>query len=661
MLGAFAILLVWASPVPAQMRDRDLSESSLEELMNIEVYSASRHLQDTKEAPSSVTLITADDIQRYGYRTLADILRSVRGFYVRYDRNYSYLGVRGMSRPGDFNCRVLLLIDGHRLNDNIYDQAMIGTEFPLNIDLIDRVEVVRGPVSSLYGANGFFGVINVITKKGGDIDGLELSSDADSFGTYEGRITYGRRFSELEALFSGSFYGSRGQDRLFYQAFQTPQANSGFALHLDDDQLGSIFANLSFRNFRLQALHGTRDKGIPTASYGTVFNRPGTRTTDAHTYFDLDYERSFATGWGVLARLFYDRYVYQGTYIFGSSTPTSGVNPNIDLGDGRWWGGELKLNRRIHERHNLTLGGEYRRNFRQEQSNYDINPYYLYVWERRNSYTGAAYVQDEFRISKTLLLNAGFRWDYYNEISRRISPRAALIYLPRRSTTLKLVYGTAFRTPNQYELYYWAADALPNPKLKPETIRTTELVWEQDLNDKLRFSASGFYNQQSQLIALQQLASGELKFGNADSVRSAGLELELDGKTTSGWDGGLSYSFQNSRDEVIEHGLTNSPHHLAKLRLSAPLLRNKLFASLDAQYTSSRMALAGNSVRGFPFFNCTLLGRNLGKGVSWSLSVYNLLDRKYFDPGSPELVQDSIQQDGRSFRLKFTWNLGKRQ
>src|SRR5437016_3506281 len=90
----------------------DLSEATLEQLGNIKVYSASKHAQTTGEAPSSVTVITAAEIQRHGYRTLADILRAVRGFFVTYDRNYSSLGVRGFARPGDFNTRILLLVDG---------------------------------------------------------------------------------------------------------------------------------------------------------------------------------------------------------------------------------------------------------------------------------------------------------------------------------------------------------------------------------------------------------------------------------------------------------------------------------------------------------------------------------------------------------------------
>lgn len=106
-----------------------LAQLSLQDLMQIEiptVVSASKYAQKTTEAPSAVTVITADDIQKYGYRTLADILNSVRGFYVTYDRGYHYVGVRGFNRPGDFGGRILLMVDGHRMNDPLYDTVAAG-------------------------------------------------------------------------------------------------------------------------------------------------------------------------------------------------------------------------------------------------------------------------------------------------------------------------------------------------------------------------------------------------------------------------------------------------------------------------------------------------------------------------------------------------------
>ena len=154
------LLCTLAGPVAAQPHTGAEQEApvTLEQLLSMDVervFGASRFQQSVLEAPASVSIITRDDIERFGYRTLADILRVARGFYVSNDRNYSYVGVRGFSRPGDYNTRVLVMIDGHRLNDNVYDQAAVGTEFPLDVELIERVEVVRGASSSLYGTRAW--------------------------------------------------------------------------------------------------------------------------------------------------------------------------------------------------------------------------------------------------------------------------------------------------------------------------------------------------------------------------------------------------------------------------------------------------------------------------------------------------------------------------
>ena len=131
------LLLLFAASAAAQQAPNDLGQASLEELGSIQVYGASKHLQSASDAPASVSIVTADEIQKYGYRTLADILESVRGFYITYDRDYTFIGVRGFGRLGDWNSRILLLVDGHRINNNIDGQAMIGTEFLVDVDLIE--------------------------------------------------------------------------------------------------------------------------------------------------------------------------------------------------------------------------------------------------------------------------------------------------------------------------------------------------------------------------------------------------------------------------------------------------------------------------------------------------------------------------------------------
>src|SRR2546428_12371828 len=235
--------LNWAADSStAATRPVEPTEISLEELIKMEVpvvEAASKYRQKTTEAPSSVTIITSDEVKKYGHRTLADILQTVPGMYVTYDRNYSFLGVRGFSLGGDNN-RILLLVDGHRLNNSLSDSAFIGTEFIVDVDLIERVEIIRGPGSSLYGNNAFFGVINVITRKGRDMagNGVEVSSEIGSFETYKARVSYGKQFKNgLELLLSGTYYDSEGQDQLFYKQFKTPANNNRVAVNAHKETL----------------------------------------------------------------------------------------------------------------------------------------------------------------------------------------------------------------------------------------------------------------------------------------------------------------------------------------------------------------------------------------------------------------------------------------
>jgi outer membrane receptor protein involved in Fe transport len=258
----------------------DPTQLSIEELFEVKVYSASKYEQKTTEAPGSITVITADEIRLQGWRTLADVLRSVRGLYVTYDRNYSYLGVRGFARMGDYNSRVLLLVDGYRLNEPVYDSALIGTEFPLDLDLVDRIEVVRGPGSSVYGSNAFFGVVNVITRSGGDLQGAEAAAAVQSFGTDAERVSVGGRTAGgVEWLASTSRYRSRGQD-LYFAEFDDPATHDGLAQGLDGDAVDQAFSKVSYAGFTLMDGYSRRSKDIPTASYTTRNSaRPGRRAS----------------------------------------------------------------------------------------------------------------------------------------------------------------------------------------------------------------------------------------------------------------------------------------------------------------------------------------------------------------------------------------------
>lgn len=642
-----------ARAAPDEPQARDLTQLPLERLMAMEVVSASKFPQRLAEAPASVTILTAADIRDYGHRTLADVLRSVRGLYVSYDRNYSYLGVRGFSRPGDYNTRVLLLVDGHRFNDNVYDQASIGAEFPIDVDLIERVEFVPGPGSSAYGGNAFFGVVNIITKQGADIGGTEVAGAAASHRSGTGRVTFGRRLdSGADILLSATAHRSRGGNH-FYPEFVPFGVADGMARGLDDDRYRQVFARLSYRGWTLQAVHGEREKSIPTASYGTAPGADGTRTTDANTHLDLKYLGAPAAGVELTGRLYYGRYAYDGDYIYDAPP----LYRNRDWARGSWWGAEAKLVSTAVERHKLVFGAEYQKDMRQRQVNYDEQPYARYLDDRRAGDRAGIYVQDEIALTDRLRLNAGLRYDRASGFGGIFNPRLALIAEPVERTHVKLLYGTAYRAPNVYERFYVVpgpGGQKANPDLRPERIRTGELAVEHFVHDGFRLSGSLFrYTVEDHINAMVDPADGLLVFRNVDRVKAAGFGIEAEHVWSWGARLRASYSRQRAEDASGVR-LTNSPRHLAKLNATAPLPGGWLHAGAELQYTGARRTLAGET-GGFWLGNLNLSTDRLAPGLEASLGVYNLFNRRYADPGGAEHLQDALRQDGRSIRLKLSY------
>lgn len=643
-------------PTLADGQSQDVFDLSPEELKSVQVYSASLYLQSDREAPASVTVITADQIRQFGYRTLADVLRSVRGFDVTYDRNYAYVGVRGFSRPGGYNDDLLLLIDGHRLNDNVYNSAQIGTEFPLDIDLISRIEVVRGPSSSLYGTSAFLAVINVITKSVQSFDGVDLSGETGSFGYYRARSTFGGTYHGVEGLFSGTTYDNSGSARLFFPAFAAPATNNGIAEDADEDSSNSLYGRLHLRDFTLETLFSTRQKGIPTASFDQVFNDNRSHTVDSSGHLELRYSHSIFHGAELTASVYYDRAIYHAVYVYPPLAGGEGNVLNLDGSRGDCLGTVARITKTLWKKHKATVGAEFRDNPRQDQTNYNLNPYELVLHDSRSSNEWAVYAQDEFTITKNLILNAGLRHDdQYATFGGTTNPRLALIYSPLKKTTFKLLYGQAFRAPNTYELYYGDHVSLePNSKLVPEKIRTTEFIWEQLFGANFQFTASGFTSHFKNLISQQtDFRTGLLLFENGDKVNTRGLEMELRGKMHSGVEGRVSYMWQRTDSDLNEQ-LTDAPAQLLKANLLVPVSRLKLATGFELQYDSDRNTLQEVRLGGYAISNLTVTSREFARGYHLSGSVYNLFNVAYSDPVGPEIAGSSVRQNGRELRIQLT-------
>ncbi len=639
-----ALLLAAVSAVnaadPPSAELAQLTELSLEQLLDVKVTGASKYSQRASEAPASISVLTAEDFHRYGWRTLAEALRSVRGLYVTYDRAYSYVGIRGFQRVGDFNSRILLLVDGYRVNDNIFDQAFMGSEFPIDIDLIERVEVIRGPSSSVYGGNALFGVINVITKSALAAGAPELGASIGSFGSREGRVAFGRKAENgASLLLSASRYHSDGPTL----SFPGEPSSGGLPVSGTDwEDRYRFFGKFEYEGLRVSVFDADRQKGITGGLYGTIVD-PRNLTQDRQSGIDAVYTRMIGAI-ETTAHVAYKDYRYIGDFYY---------NPAIlgqDRTQGRWWVTELKGLTDIG-RHKLVVGTEYQRNLRQDQTNYDVQPYVLYLDDHRSSDVIGIFVQDDIALSEKLTFSAGLRYDGYSGSDKQTNPRLGLIYHLSDPTVVKLLYGTAFRPPNAYERFYsYPTVQVGNPALKPEKIQSMEAVFETRLRENTRLSAAAFHYRIRDLIDTStDPVTGLSQFQNLSQARTNGGSLELEHATANGIRIRTSYAFQDARDDAGNR-LTNLPRHLIKLNLSAPI-GSGLQAGVETQYTSARETSL-SQIPAYALANVTVSTVTPWQGWDLSVSVYNVMNRVYSDPADLGGSRDLLQQDGRTFQLR---------
>ena len=633
--------------------DQDAMSLSIEQLAQAKVFSASRHLEDSRQAPSSVSVITAEEIRLYGWRSLGEALRSLRGFYTSYDRTYNYLGVRGFLRPGDYNSRVLLMLNGHRLNDDVYDGAQIGTEFPLDMDVIDHIEIVRGPSSSLFGTNAIFGVINVITRQAGTGNTVEASVDVSSYSGRSGRLTANLERGKLYGLISGSVDRVAGQSRLFFPEFDSPVTNHGIAEDGDGDGSEKIFGDVQYGNLRVLGLFSRRVKLIPTGAYGTIFNDSRNRVKDSRALLDLSYHRSMSLG-DVELRAYYDWYDLLG----------NGVLPGPDgpmmastWARADWVGTEITLGRQIG-RHRIIVGSNYEYSPQVSQRNQIVGQPAYYEGSTQ-PWLAAVYGEAEINLLSQLSLRAGTRLDHFNPYGSSLSPRMALVYVPNPRTSLKYIYGSAFRAPNAYENGYSDGIVVEahSISLHPETIESHELILERGLASWIQITVDGSYNHLNQPIdQVPDPATGLSQFVNTGHDRGRSLEFEIQAKRLSGWAARASYTLATATHDSTDDRLANSPLQMAKVNGTAPLYHSS-FAGVEFLFASPQLSYHGTRIPASVLTNVTLSTKPVWGGWEFSTSCYNALNRTWYSPAGPELQQSEILQDGRSFRFKVEYRL----
>jgi outer membrane receptor for ferrienterochelin and colicins len=645
----FIVILLNFQICNAQQKD-DIKDISLDDLLNVKISTATKYDQTMSDAPASVSIITSEDIERFGFHNLADILMHVRGFYTSYDRNYSYVGVRGFGRPSDYNNRILLLLNGNTLNEGVFGSSLLGTEQPLNMDCIERIEIVRGPGSALYGTGAMFAVVNIITKKGIMNDGLNLKLERGSYGNRQGALAYGKEFKNgIDFFVSGLWADVNGTDQ-YYKELDDSTMNYGIAKDLDWDKYYGIQSTVNFSDFMLHGIITSRKKAIPTAAWDMDFNDPDATSLDEQKYIELKYNHDVSDSKNLVIRGYFNQYHYVGLY------PEEEEINSSDKTLDNWTGSEIRFQWDLKANNRLIIGTEYQNHMRVEYK-YWVGDTVFFEGNFPKSIF-SLYMQYEYQPIRNLCLTLGFRNDNYSILNRSLfTPRIAVVYNPFKKSTIKLLNGKSFRAPGVYEKqYYDIKFQKRNPLLKSEQIQTWEIVWEQRISNNLFSTLSLYQYSMKDLIDLVYDPYDLLyQYQNISKVTANGFEFELNAKIRKGFYGYFNYTFQNPKDKILKETLTNSPSHLIKLGLVYPVY-NYFYAALQLYYETERKTVYATDSDPFLLTSVNLSTNYLLNHFKLGLLINNVFNVSYSNPGGLEHRQDLIKQNDRNYLFRIEYN-----
>jgi len=622
------------------------------------VTGASKHEQRVSEAPASVTIVTAEQIQRFGWRTVGEILDGVRSIHVTRDRNYAFAGVRGFSPPSAYGERTLIMLDGFRINNPLYDGGNVDRNIPIDVDDIDRIEVILGPGSALYGTNAVLGVVNIITRRGRDLAGGNIAVVGGSYNTLGGHTSWGNRFdNDLEVLIAAGGRWSEGQDH-YYPLYDDPLTNNGIAEDLDAEWDFDTLTKIGFRDLQFEAFLGAREKEFPTGAFETHFNGQRSFTNETNAGVSLSFDRTTSSGSQLHSALQMQYYDYFGDYMYNwGDADAVDLIANHDKSNSLGWGAETHIIQPVLDSHQVTIGAEVRHVFRMTQYNEDRLPDPVVNIDLSDSiFHGGVYLQDEWKVVDRVRVTSGVRADMYPDFGLSINPRLALLVDPTSTTTIKLLYGTAFRAPNGYERFYddggWFNKAPDS--LDPEKIRTAEGVVEQGLGSHWSAVATVYHSSMTDLISTRLDDEGLAVFDNIDSTRNKGAELGAEGHPS--WlEARGSVSLHDVRDTATNDVLHNAPLWLGKALVSPAVVPNHVFLGMEMLAVGSRTDPGGVTLGPHAIVNANLLTRDLIEDLNLAVSVRNVLGTKYRHTAGYEIAQAGILQDGRNYRLTASY------
>ena len=671
------------------------------------IVSASRQAETLEEAPVPVTLITEDMIKAIGARTLKDVLITyVPGMTSVESPNEVNVAMRGVYSAGQE--KILIMLNGQRMNARATNKA--APDYSISLDKIKQIEVLRGPASSLYGNVALMAVVNLITKEGSDINGIEASVGLGNFSQKKVNLLIGKRFMDMDFMGWASLYASDGQKR-FVPAEEAVGENphDGYFWTEAFNRLPSYDFGMTFKWNKFSLLFNQRygKRVLPAAdvhtsmgalydydkymlingegpghgmsfthaslTYSDQFNNVG---VEANIYFDLNHSNQYSLiGDFEKATISNDTTHYNSffqimnwsEYSVGGTMLANYVYPRLGLfGQGVLLAGLQVEYMRLYGSEGLV---GYR--FEEIIKYWDTNPVHLGMES-----TYSPFVQLKHSFSDRWILNAGLRFDVKRRVNDQVksslSPRLSLVYLPNEKINLKLIYGKSFVDAPYFYRYNESPSYMGSEDMDPEYLEAVQGSFTYTPIPSLSYNGVFYYNHLSGLIYRDQTAEGnQPRYINAGELRTVGFENALRyhlprfmadfNVTYQSVIDGSNYNFSG-------HQVYNVPNWFMNLSLTGNLIQRKehelwLYANgrlLGEQLSPIDYVLIGGElVRDLENSLPAVFTMNAGaryrfRNVEFELSFYNLLDKTYYQGGSTYVpyVQQGFSTMGT---LRYIW------
>jgi outer membrane receptor for ferrienterochelin and colicins len=585
------------------------------------VVSASKREQPQNQVPASVSVITASDIELFGYRSLADVLRNQRGFYLHTDGLNWFAGERGFLRPGEWNARMMVLVDGRPTRETTYGQTHLDLDFVVPMEAVQRVEVVRAPGSGLYGGNAVFSVTNVITKTGADINGVQVKLQGGMQETARASLLFGKAFPDDWDVVAGiTGYTSQGDKDIRYDGVTDAAHNFGHIRNADVEQVESGFLKIRHGELTLEADIASRLKGSRTARYQDSWFDPGYMREDrANVALRLDHD--LENGQSLHMMAYYGRYRYHQKEMYDDdgSGQSYWYTSNAESD---WVGAEIYYDWQATDRCHLLLGADAVQGLRNQQEDHDsVSGSLLKVNPSFN--TWGLFAQGDYKVADWLSVSGGIRLNDTQRSGKDVGPRLAIILTPTRADTVKLLYGRAFRTPNLYEMFYSLPDAnTPNPNLKSEISDTYELAWERQDESGWRMSIGPYFWNMSRALDDRTLPDDSLQTQNIGSQRAYGFEAEIERR----WENGARVRAYGAVTRAEHDGetLTLSPAWILGAAVAIPIINERTFLAIEPQIVGPQKSDLGRYTSPTFITNVVLTSKDVTQGLDLQLGVYNI-------------------------------------